>query len=64
MKDITFSTHWSPEQAISMLDYLCQLQETIRQHYAKDIEGFFQEMTESLQNPMEEVFDFDDNIPF
>lgn len=62
MKKMLFTTHWTPVEVHTMLDFLTEIQEVIKSHYAAELDEFYREIYVEERH---ERFDVeDDQIPF
>ena len=62
MKKMLFTTHWTPVEVHNMLDFLTELQEVIKTHYAKELDEFYREIYS--EERYEHIEIEDDQIPF
>jgi len=62
MRKILLTTYWTASDVHNVLEFLTELQETIKVNYADELSEFYREMANEEQH---ELFDFeDDAIPF
>jgi len=66
MKTIRIPSHWSPQQALAVLDLLQSLSEAIWETYQQPLTTILveQEPQPEDESPREDGFPFDDDIPF
>lgn len=66
MKTIRIPSHWSPQQALAVLDLLQSLSEAIWETYQQPLTAILaqQELQPEDESPLEDGFPFDDDIPF
>ena len=66
MKTIRIPSHWSPQQALEVLDLLQSLSDAIWETYQKPLTALLaqQELQPDDESPPEDDFPFDDDIPF
>jgi len=57
-------THWTPEEALAVHDFLASIVEAIWVAYEDDMCELLQGETEQEENDPPEPFDFDDPLPF
>jgi len=62
MKLSYFKTHWTPDEAHSMLMFLDELRDLIWQSYGSEITEFLQTQCQTEAEEIDEPFD--DPIPF
>ena len=62
MKKMQLTTYWTASEVHNVLEFLAELQETIKMNYADELNAFYQDITNEER---QERFDFeDDEIPF
>lgn len=62
MKKILLTTYWTASEVHTVLEFLTELQTTIKVNYADELNEFYREMSNEEQ---QEFFNFeDDAIPF
>ena len=66
MKTIRIPSHWSPQQALEVLDLLQSLSDAIWETYQQPLTAILaqHEPQPEDQSPREDGFTFDDDIPF
>ena len=67
MKTIRIPTHWSPQQALAVLDLLQSLSEAIWETYQQPLTALLAEQEpqpEDDESPCEDGLPFDDDLPF
>lgn len=63
MKILRITTHWTPEEADCVYQFLDDLKEAIWQRYGEDILDLYKTIPDEQQAGPEES-DFNDEIPF
>ncbi len=63
MKILKITTHWTPEEADCVYQFLDDLKEAIWQRYGEDILDMYKTIQDEQQAEYEEC-DFNDEIPF
>ncbi|MDO8846615.1 hypothetical protein [Methylicorpusculum sp.] len=63
MKILKITTHWTPEEADCVYQFLDDLKEAIWQRYGEDILDMYKTIQDEQQAEHEEC-DFNDEIPF
>lgn len=63
MKILRITTHWTPEEADCVYQFLDELKEAIWEHYGEDIVQLYKTLQDEQQAGHEEC-DFNDEIPF
>ena len=66
MKTIRIPSHWSPQQALEVLDLLQSLSDAIWETYQQPLTAILaqQALQPDDESPPEDDFPFDDDIPF
>jgi hypothetical protein len=57
-------THWSPEEALAVHDFLADILEAIWEAYGDDMSELLHGEIEQEKNDPPEPFDFNDPLPF
>ena len=63
MKILKITTHWTPEEADCVYQFLDELKEALWQSYGEDILHMYQTIQDE-QQAANEACDFNDEIPF
>jgi hypothetical protein len=66
MKTIRIPSHWSPQQALEVLDLLQSLSDAIWETYQQPLTALLAQQARQPEDesPREDGFPFDDDIPF